>query len=51
MTEDLLSEAQALDLVYGYMASEGEVSTTQELLDSGAIPALNGIHCAAGKGL
>lgn len=45
----MLSEAEALDLVYNYMTSEGKVSTTQELLDSGAIPALKGFTVRPGK--
>jgi phosphoribosylaminoimidazole-succinocarboxamide synthase len=49
MTSDLLSEDQALDLVYNYMTSEGKVSTTQEILDSGAIPALKGFTVRPGK--
>ena len=49
MTNDLLREDQALDLVYNYMASEGTVSTTQELLDSGVIPALKGFTVRPGK--
>jgi len=49
MSSDLLSEAQALDLVYNYMTSEGRVSTTQELLDSGAVPALKGFAVRPGK--
>ena len=51
MDNDLLTEAQALDLVYSYMTSEGGVSTTQELLDSGLHSRIEGIHGAAGKGL
>ena len=47
--DDLLPESQALDLVYDYMLSEGKVSTTQELLDSGAIPALKGFTVRPGK--
>ena len=42
MDNDLLTEAQALDLVYSYMTTEGGVSTTQEILDSGLIPGLKG---------
>lgn len=49
MNEDLLTEAQALDLVYSYMTSEGHVSTTQEILDSGAVPALKGFTVQPGK--
>ena len=49
MNNDLLSEDQALDLVYSYMTSEGTVSTTQELLDSGIIPALKGFTVRPGK--
>ena len=49
MSSDPLSEAQALDLVYNYMTSEGPVSTTQELLDSGVIPALKGFIVRPGK--
>ncbi|MBK7126789.1 MAG: hypothetical protein IPH65_12860 [Dehalococcoidia bacterium] len=51
MDNDLLSEAQALDLVYSYMTTEGGVSTTQELLDSGVVPALKGFTVRPGKGL
>ncbi|MGE0598824.1 MAG: phosphoribosylaminoimidazolesuccinocarboxamide synthase [Dehalococcoidia bacterium] len=49
MNNDLLPEAQALELVYNYMTSEGKVSTTQEILDSGAIPALKGFTVRPGK--
>lgn len=49
MTNDLLPEDQALDLVYNYMTTEGRVSTTQELLDSGIIPPLKGFTVRPGK--
>lgn len=49
MSEDFLPEDAALDLVYKYMTSEGSVSTTQELLDSGVIPALKGFTVQPGK--
>ena len=49
MNSDLLPEDQVLDLVYNYMTSEGQVSTTQELLDSGVIPALKGFTVRPGK--
>ncbi len=49
VNEDLLTEEQALDLVYSYMTSEGAVSTTQEILDSGAVPALKGFIVRPGK--
>ncbi len=49
MSNDLLSEAEALDLVHSYMTSEGTVSSTQELLDSGAVPALKGFTVRPGK--
>ncbi|HMO95767.1 MAG TPA: phosphoribosylaminoimidazolesuccinocarboxamide synthase [Tepidiformaceae bacterium] len=49
MTDDLLTEAEALDLVHSYMTSEGRVSSTQEILDSGAIPALKGFVVRPGK--
>ncbi len=49
MHNDLLPEDQALDLVYNYMTSEGPVSSTQELLDSGIIPALKGFTVRPGK--
>jgi phosphoribosylaminoimidazole-succinocarboxamide synthase len=49
MSHDYLTEEQALDLVDSYMASEGTVSTTQELLDSGVIPALKGFTVRPGK--
>lgn len=49
MTTDLLPEDQALDLVYKYLTSEGAVSSTQELLDSGAVPALKGFTVRPGK--
>ena len=49
MSDDLLPEDQALDLVYNYMTSEGTVSTTQELLDSGIVPALKGFTVQPGK--
>ncbi len=49
MHEDHLTEAEALDLVYNYMQNEGQVSTTQELLDSGLVPALKGFTVRPGK--
>jgi phosphoribosylaminoimidazole-succinocarboxamide synthase len=49
MNEDLLTEDQALELVYNYMTSEGRVSTTQEILDSGIIPELKGFTVRPGK--
>src|SRR5690349_13556286 len=44
-----LTEEQALVLVDDYMAAEGSVSTTQEILDSGAIPELKGFTVRPGK--
>ena len=49
MNNDHLTEEQALELVDNYMKSEGKVSTTQELLDSGVIPALKGFTVRPGK--
>jgi phosphoribosylaminoimidazole-succinocarboxamide synthase len=49
MSNDPLTEDEALGLVYDYMTSEGKVSTTQELLDSGIIPALKGFTVRPGK--
>ncbi len=49
MENDFLPEDQALDLVYDYMASEGHISTTQEILDSGIIPELKGFAARPGK--
>ena len=49
MTTDFLTEAQALDVVHAYMTSEGKVGTTQELLDSGIVPALQGFTVRPGK--
>ena len=49
MNNDLLPEDQALELVYTYMTSEGRVNTTQEILDSGIIPALTGFMVRPGK--
>ena len=49
MNNDHLTEDQALELVDNYMKSEGKVSTTQELLDSGVIPALKGFTVRPGK--
>ncbi len=49
MNHDHLTEEQALELVDNYMKSEGKVSTTQELLDSGVIPALKGFTVRPGK--
>lgn len=49
MHNDHLTEDQSLELVYDYMQSEGSVSTTQELLDSGIIPALKGFTVRPGK--
>lgn len=49
MTNEFLTEAQALDLVYNYMTAEGKVSSTQEILDSGIVPALKGFTVRPGK--
>jgi len=49
VNNELLTENQALDLVTSYMANEGKVSSTQEILDSGAIPALEGFIARPGK--
>jgi phosphoribosylaminoimidazole-succinocarboxamide synthase len=49
MSNAYLTEEQALELVDSYMKNEGKVSTTQELLDSGAIPALKGFVVRPGK--
>ncbi len=49
MTDDLRTEAQALDLVHDYLTSEGTVSSTQEILDSGIIPELKGLTVRPGK--
>lgn len=49
MTYDHLTEEQALDLVDNYLESEGRVSTTQEILDSGVVPALKGFTVRPGK--
>ncbi len=49
MTGELLTETEALDLVFSYIASEGRISTTQELLDSGIVPALKGFTVRPGK--
>ena len=49
MDNDVLTEDQALDLVYNSMTGEGHVSTTQELLDSGIVPALKGFVVRPGK--
>jgi len=49
MRDDLLTEDQALELVYRYLTSEGEISSTQELLDSGQVPALKGFIVRPGK--
>lgn len=49
MTNEFLTEAEALDLVYQYMTTEGRISSTQEILDSGAVPALQGFTVRPGK--
>jgi len=49
VSSDFLPEDQALDLVYNYMTSDGKVSSTQDLLDSGIIPALKGFTVQPGK--
>lgn len=49
MTDNPLTEAEALDLVHNYMTSEGAISTTQAILDSGAIPVLKGFTVRPGK--
>lgn len=49
MNNDLLTEAQALELVSDYMTREGTASTTQEVLDSGIVPALKGFAVRPGK--
>lgn len=49
MSDDFLTEAEALGLVHRYLTSEGQVSTTQEILDSGAVPALKGFTVRPGK--
>ncbi|MBN9493313.1 phosphoribosylaminoimidazolesuccinocarboxamide synthase [bacterium] len=49
MDNDPLTEDQALDLVYNYLTTEGRVSTTQEILDSGAVPELKGFTVRPGK--
>lgn len=49
MSEEFLTEEEALQLVDDYMASEGQVSATQEILDSGAVPALKGFTVRPGK--
>ncbi len=49
MNRHHLSEEQALDLVDDYVASEGSVSSTQEILDSGSVPVLKGFTVRPGK--
>ena len=49
MKNDFLTENQALDLAYNSMTREGKVSTTQEILDSGIVPALRGFTVRPGK--
>jgi len=49
VSDDFLTEAEALGLVHRYLTSEGQVSTTQEILDSGAVPALKGFTVRPGK--
>ena len=45
----MLSEKQAEDLVIEYMAKEGSITPTQEILDSGAVPRLAGYITKPGK--
>jgi|TARA_B100002003_G_C14043597_1_gene502763 phosphoribosylaminoimidazole-succinocarboxamide synthase len=46
---DFLDKQQALEIVENYMASEGRPGTTQEILDSNAVPRLNGYKVKPGK--
>jgi len=46
---DYLPENEARDLVQEYMQNEGDAVTTQEILDSGAIPRLKGYIIKPGK--
>jgi phosphoribosylaminoimidazole-succinocarboxamide synthase len=49
MTEQFLLEGQARDLVEQYISTEGKEVSTQEILDSGAIPRLQGYIIQPGK--
>jgi len=49
MPEDFLTAEQAKILVEEYMAKEDKTVSTQEILDSGAVPALKGFHIRPGK--
>lgn len=49
MTSAFLSEPEARGLVENYVQHEGPVTSTQAILDSGAIPRLNGYTMRPGK--
>ncbi|MBR9677588.1 phosphoribosylaminoimidazolesuccinocarboxamide synthase [Candidatus Woesearchaeota archaeon] len=49
MNDDYLSRAEAEDLAANYLANESVVTSTQEILDSGVIPALKGFVARPGK--
>lgn len=49
MREQFLTQDEAKKLVDKYMANEGAIVSTQEILDSGAIPRLSGFNVRPGK--
>ncbi len=49
MNKELLTTNQARDLVEKYIAQEGTISSTQEIIDSGEIPELKGYQVKPGK--
>ncbi len=48
MTE-FLTEQEATEITANYMSKEGKTSSTQEILDSGAVPRLEGYKARPGK--
>jgi len=49
MGEEFLDTDQAKEIVEKYLENEGDISSTQEILDSGAIPRLKGYIVRPGK--
>ena len=49
MAEEFMTAAEAMDIVGEYMAKEGDIVPTQEILDSGAVPRLKGYTVRPGK--
>ena len=49
MSAQMMSENEVVDLVDTYMMTEGNISSTQAILDSGAIQRLKGYVVRPGK--